>query len=315
MDNIKLVVSASPHIKHPDTVKSIMWNVNLALLPALFAGTIYFGFRALLLVVLSVAAAVGTEAMLQWICRKKITIDDGSAVITGLLLAFCCTPAMPWWMPVIGSSVGIAFSKTVFGGLGHNIFNPALIGRAVLLASFPVTMTTWQAPFDVQTCATPLHIIKLGLDIPLPSLWEMFIGRTGGSVGETSVLALLIGAAYLFYKKIITWQIPVSFLSTLAVCSWLFGRSPFFEIMAGGAIIGAFFMATDMVTSPQTQKGELIFGAGAGLLTAIIRKWGGYPEGVCYGILLMNTVTPIIDRYVKPSRFGVLKLTKKAERG
>ncbi|MDP8217478.1 MAG: RnfABCDGE type electron transport complex subunit D [Candidatus Theseobacter exili] len=304
MDNRVFVVSPSPHVRHPDSVKGIMWNVNIAFLPALFAGTMFFGLRALFLVLLSVCSAIGTEAFIQWISKKKITIDDGSAVITGILLAFCCSPSMPWWMPVLGSAAGIAVSKSVFGGLGPNIFNPALVGRAILLAPFPVAMTTWQSPFDAATCATPLNIIKLGLNIPLPSLWDLFIGRVGGSIGETSALAIVIGAGYLLFKRIITWHVPLSFIVALALCSWIFGRSPLFEVLAGGALLGAFFMATDMVTSPQTRKGEIVFGIGAGALTAIIRKWGGYPEGVCYSILLMNTLAPLIDRVMKPNLFG-----------
>ena len=187
MDNSLYIVSPSPHIRHKDTVKSIMWNVNISLLPALFAATFFFGFRALFLVLLSVISAAGTEAAVQWLCRRKITVTDGSAVITGILLAFCCPPTMPWWMPVFGSSAGIIVAKSVFGGIGHNIFNPALVGRAILLASFPVAMTTWMSPLDASTCATPLNIVKLGLDIPLPSYTDLFIGRIGGSIGETSV--------------------------------------------------------------------------------------------------------------------------------
>lgn len=296
-----------------------MWTVVVSLIPAVAAGTYFFGWRALLLVLISIATAMATEAIIQKLTRKKVSVSDGSAVITGMLLAMVIPPGVPLWLPIVGSFCAIAIAKMLFGGLGHNIFNPALVGRAILLASFPVAMTTWilargmgKSLVDVLTTATPLA--KVGsLDLAkLPSIWDLFIGRVGGSVGETCALALLIGAAILLIRGIIKWHIPVSYIGTVAVfigISQLFGDQNFaiipIHIFAGGLILGAFFMATDMVTSPLTKKGSMIFGIGAGVITCVIRLWGGYPEGVCYSILIMNAFTPMIDRYVRPRRFGV----------
>lgn len=319
MEESRLIVSASPHLKDKDSIPRIMWTVVVSLIPAVAAGTYFFGWRALLMVLISVATAVATEAIIQKLMRKKVSVSDGSAVVTGMLLAMVISPGVPLWLPIVGSFCAIAIAKMLFGGLGHNIFNPALVGRAILLASFPVAMTTWtlargvkNSLVDVLTTATPLA--KVGsLDLAkLPSIWDLFIGRVGGSVGETCALALLIGAAILLIRGIITWHIPVSYIGTVAVIiglSQLFGDQNFamipFHIFAGGLILGAFFMATDMVTSPLTKKGSVIFGIGAGVITCVIRLLGGYPEGVCYSILLMNAFTPMIDRYVRPRRFGV----------
>ena len=319
MEESRLIVSASPHLKDKDSIPRIMWTVVVSLIPAVAAGTYFFGWRVLLLVLISVATAMATEAIIQKLTRKKVSVSDGSAVITGMLLAMVISPGVPLWLPIVGSFCAIAIAKMLFGGLGHNIFNPALVGRAILLASFPVVMTTWtlargveNSLVDVLTTATPLA--KVGsLDLAkLPSIWDLFIGGVGGSVGETCALALLIGAAILLIRGIITWHIPVSYIGTVAVIiglSQLFGDQNFamipFHIFAGGLILGAFFMATDMVTSPLTKKGGVIFGIGAGVITCVIRLLGGYPEGVCYSILLMNAFTPMIDRYVRPRRFGV----------
>ena len=269
------------------------------------------------MVLISVVTAIATEAILQKLTHKKITVSDGSAVITGMLLAMVISPDVPLWMPIVGTFCAIAIGKIIFGGLGHNIFNPALIGRAILLASFPVAMTKWKF-VDSLTTATPLAMIKDmaeagSLDLAkLPSIWDFFIGRIGGSVGETCALALLIGAAILLIRRIITLHIPLSYIGTVAVIigiSQLFGDQNFamipIHILSGGLILGAFFMATDMVTSPLTNKGGIVFGIGAGMITCLIRLLGGYPEGVCYSILLMNAVSPLIDRYIKPRRFGV----------
>lgn len=324
MEENKLIVSTSPHIRHKDSIPKIMWTVVLSLLPAVIAGAYFFGPRALLVIFISIASAVGTEAIIQKLLHKKITVSDGSAVITGMLLAMVITPGVPLWLPVVGAFCSIAIAKSVFGGLGCNIFNPALVGRAILLASFPVAMTNWTFPegilnattnatanLDATTAATALAEVKTGALQWVPSIWNLFIGREGGSLGETSVLALLIGAAVLLIRGYITWHIPISYIGTVAVIigiTQLFGDRNFtlipIHILSGGLILGAFFMATDMVTSPLTKKGGLIFGIGAGIITCVIRLRGGYPEGVCYSILLMNAVTPLIDRYIRPRRFG-----------
>lgn len=322
MEENKLIASAAPHIRHKDSISKIMWTVVLSLLPAVIAGAYFFGSRALLVILVSIVTAVGTEAIIQKLLHKKITVSDGSAVITGLLLAMVIPPNVPLWIPVIGAFCSIAIGKSVFGGLGCNIFNPALVGRAILLASFPVAMTAWKFPesalvtgatpnVDATTAATTLAMLKAGNLSWNPSIWDLFIGKEGGSLGETSVLALLIGAAILLIRGYITWHIPISYIGTVAV---IIGLTQFFgdrnfamipiHIFSGGLILGAFFMATDMVTSPLTKKGGLIFGIGAGIITCVIRLRGGYPEGVCYAILLMNAFTPLIDRYVKPRRFG-----------
>jgi len=312
-----LTISTSPHIKDKDSVPRIMWTVAISLIPAVFAGTYAFGFRALWIMLIGTISAVATEALLQKIIKKQIAIYDGSAVVTGLLLAMVIPPGVPLWMPVIGSFCSIAIAKIPFGGLGYNIFNPALIGRAILLASFPVAMTTWQLPLSMQnadsiTGATTLALIKGGQFAYIQPVWDLFIGRSGGSIGETSELALLIGAIVLLVKRYITWHIPVSFIGTVALVfglKELIGDKNFImipiEVFSGGLILGAFYMATDMVTSPHTKTGGLIFGAGSGIITCVIRILGGYPEGVCYAILLMNAFTPLIDRYVKPKRFGI----------
>jgi electron transport complex protein RnfD len=326
-----LTISTSPHIKDKDSVPRIMWTVAISLIPVVFAGTYIFGFRALWIMLIGTISAVATEALLQKIIKKQIAIYDGSAVVTGMLLAMVIPPGVPLWMPVIGSFCSIALAKIPFGGLGYNIFNPALIGRAILLASFPVAMTTWQLPISIQTInsvtnataiasqnidsvsgATTLALIKGGQFAYIQPVWDLFIGRSGGSIGETSELALLIGAIVLLVKRYVTWHIPVSFIGTVALVfglKELIGDKNFImipiEVFSGGLILGAFYMATDMVTSPHTKTGGLIFGAGSGIITCVIRILGGYPEGVCYAILLMNAFTPLIDRYVKPKRFGI----------
>ncbi len=325
MEDSRLIVSTSPHIRDKDSISRIMWTVVISLVPAVIAGTYFFGPRVPMLVLISVATAVATEAIIQRLMHKEVTVSDGSAVITGMLLAMIISPNAPFWMPIIGSFCAISISKCIFGGLGHNIFNPALVGRAILLASFPVAMTKWKF-LDSVTAATPLAMIKDmakegSLDLTkIPSVWDMFIGRTGGSVGETCALALLIGAAILLARRVISWHIPVGYIGTVAVIvglSQLFGGQNFamipIHILSGGLILGAFFMATDMVTSPLTKKGGVVFGIGAGVITCLIRLLGGYPEGVCYSILLMNAVTPLIDRYIKPRRFGIDEL--KAQMG
>lgn len=314
----KFVVTPSPHIRTKDTVESIMRDVIIALIPALIAAVYFFRLRAVMIIGVSLVAALLSEALVQKIRKQKTTIFDGSAVITGLLFSFCVSPMLTWWQAAVGASLSILIGKMVFGGLGCNVFNPALVGRAILMASWPVAMTTWMIPaggVDTIAGATPLGVLKLGGYEKLVEFFgstskmytDLFFGNVGGSIGETSALALIIGAAYLFYKKIISWHIPVAYIGTVFVTAYAIGQDPVMHILAGGLILGAFFMATDMVTSPYTNVGKLIFGVGAGLLVVWIRTKGGYPEGVCYSILIMNSVTPLINKYTKPKVFGEVK--------
>ncbi len=300
----RLVVSVSPHIRAREDVRTIMSDVIFALSPALFASIFFFGWRALLIVSVSIFSSMASEFLWQRLWKKKITVGDLSSVVTGMLLAFVLPPTSPLWMVAIGAFVAIILAKQIFGGLGYNPFNPALVARAILLASWPVYMTTWTRPFEAVTTASPLGIVKMELDQRLPSYLEMFLGNRAGCLGEISVLALLIGAVYLLCKKQITLHIPIGYIGTVGLASLLFKRDPLFNIMAGGLILGAFFMATDMVTSPLTRSGKLVFGVGCGLLTVLIRFEGGFPEGVCYSILIMNMLTPMIDKITEPKVFG-----------
>ncbi|MBL7084922.1 MAG: RnfABCDGE type electron transport complex subunit D [Candidatus Omnitrophica bacterium] len=305
----KLIVSVSPHIYSGESSAKIMWMVTLSLLPAGIAGIVIFGLTSLWIILISVVCAILTEAIIQKLRRTEITIFDGSAALTGLLLAFCLPPSVPLWLVAVGAFVAIAIGKQAFGGLGQNIFNPALVGRAFLLAAWPTYMTTWRLPhqaLDGVTGATPLANNFIGV-----TLRDLLLGNRSGCIGEIHIIALLAGALFLLVLGYITWHIPFSFIATVGIFTWIFGGENFFNgqwllhILSGGLILGAFFMATDYVTSPLTNKGKLIFGFGCGLFTSIIRLWGGYPEGVCYAILLMNAATPLIDRYTKLRRFGV----------
>lgn len=314
-------VSTSPHVRCEETTSKIMWNVNIALAPAAIFSIFYFGLTALVNIAVGLISAVAFEYLLQKFLKKKITAFDGSAAITGILLAMSLPPSLPPYMIVIGSFIAIVVAKQSMGGLGFNIFNPAHIGRAALMVSWPVAMTTWTkitTSVDVVTSATPLNILKqqgyeklvetFGGNFELYK--AMFLGTRNGSLGETSTVLLLIGGIYLIYKGYINWHVPVFMIGTVGIITWIFGPAglftgdPVFHMMAGGLVIGAFFMATDMVTIPITTKGQIIFAVGAGAITALIRLKGGYPEGVCYSILLMNAVTPLIDRFVKPKMFG-----------
>jgi len=321
MQESTFTVSASPHIRCEESISKIMWNVNLALAPAALFAVYYFGFPALINMLVGATSAVAIEYLVQKFRKKKITAFDGSAFLTGLLLAMSVSPSLPPYMMVIGSFIAIAIAKHSMGGLGFNIFNPAHIGRAALMVSWPVAMTTWTkltTSVDVVSSATPLNILKqqgygklietFGSNTEMYK--AMFIGARNGSVGETSTILLLIGGAYLLYKGYINWQVPALMIGTVGILTWIFGPAglftgdPLFHMMAGGLILGAFFMATDMVTIPITITGQVIFAVGAGMITVLIRLKGGYPEGVCYSILLMNSVTPLIDRLIKPKRFG-----------
>lgn len=314
-------VSTSPHIRCDESITKIMWNVNIALAPAVLFAIYNFGMPALANIIVGVVAAVASEYFVQKVSKKPITISDGSAVLTGLLLAMCVPPQLPLYMTAIGVMIAIIIAKHSMGGLGFNIFNPAHIGRAAVMVSWPIAMTTWTkitTSADVVSSATPLNILKqqgyqklietFGSNTELYK--SLFIGTRNGSIGETSTILLVLGGAYLIYKRYVNWEVPVFMIGTVALITWVFGPAglftgdPIFHVMAGGLIIGAFFMATDMVTIPITRKGQIIFAVGAGLLTALIRLKGGYPEGVCYSILLMNSVTPLIDRLVPPVKFG-----------
>lgn len=352
-DSSLLALSSAPHIKAGDSINKIMWTVVIALMPNTFYAVYIFGFNAALILTVSVAAAVLSEYIFQVLMKRPVKIFDGSAVITGLLVAMNVPPHAPAWMVALGSVFAVIIVKQLFGGVGFNIFNPALAGRAFMMASWPVYMTTnWhrfptgnimaekltskgsipQEVFDVITQATPLTALKessrltLEYNITIDNLFDylissnilesLFIGNIGGCIGETSALLILAGGLFLMWRRVITWHIPVSFIGTVVVVSYLYyyliGFSyPEFvvlvHILSGGIFLGAFFMATDMVTSPVSARGMVLFGIGCGLLTFTIRVLGGYPEGVSYSILLMNATVPLIDRFTKPEAFGVLK--------
>jgi electron transport complex protein RnfD len=301
--NNELIVTSSPHVRAQDSVKKIMWSVVLALLPAVFAAVYFFKARAISVVLIAIVGAVLTEYIFQKVRNKKVTIEDGSAVVTGLLLALTLPPSIPLWTAFFGSVVAIGLGKQVFGGIGQNPFNPALVGRAFLTAAYPVLMTTWTV--DGVSTATPLS--KMKMDGIATDTWNLFVGHIGGSLGETSALALLLGFAYLLYKGYVNWRIPLAMIGAVFVGTFVVGADPIFHIFGGGLMIGALYMATDMVSSPTTKLGRWIFGIGAGLLVVVIRLWGGYPEGVMYSILLMNTAVPLIDRYTRPRSLGEVK--------
>lgn len=282
-----------------------MYKVVLALVPAVLAGIIIFGVRAAAIYIVSILACILTEYLFQKVRKKPVAISDGSAVVTGLLLALTLPPGLPLWMVVVGAVVAIALGKQVYGGLGSNIFNPALVGRAFLLITFPVAMTTWKA-VDAVSSATPLNLLKMQGETT--EYLKLLLGNTGGSLGETSAAAVILGGAYLLIAKLIDWRIPAAFLGVTALFVIIAGGDPVIHLLSGGLLLGAFFMATDMVTTPLTRKGKWIFGVGCGLITAIIRLYGGYPEGVMFSILLMNAVTPVINRYTRPKMYGRVKL-------
>jgi electron transport complex protein RnfD len=321
----KLIVSLSPHVHSTDSVQRNMYSVIVALVPALLVALLYFGVGAAIVTATSVAACVFFEwAITKYILkREQSTIGDGSAILTGLLLAFNLPSNLPIWIIIIGALVAIGVGKLTFGGLGCNPLNPALVGRVFLLVSFPVQMTSWPRPLqwlaytDAQTGATPLSVMKMAVKNNDPSLlnqlpdsMSMLLGTTSGSLGEVCALALLIGCIYLLVKKVITWHIPVSILVTVFVFSGLMHlsnpvyASPVAELLSGGLMLGACFMATDYVTSPMTHKGQLIYGVCIGFLTVVIRTFGAYPEGMSFAILIMNAFTPLINVYCKPKRFG-----------
>jgi electron transport complex protein RnfD len=312
MKNSKLIISVSPHLHKDESVSKIMWMVAVSLIPAGIAGVIIFGLSALGVIILGVLSALITEGLLQILTKRKVTLFDGSAFLTGLLLAYNLPDRVPFWLPIVGSFFAIAIGKQIFGGLGQNIFNPALVGRVFLMASWPKYMTTFTKPlsFDAITSATPLALMKEGKLLEKISYLDLFFGKRGGCIGEVCIALLLLGAVLLLLRGYISWHIPITFVLTTAILTYIFGTKGLFSgdwlfhILSGGLILGAFFMATDYVTSPLTRKGQIIFGLGCGLITAVIRLWGGYPEGVSYAILMMNAATPIIDRYTKNRIYG-----------
>ena len=363
----KYIVSPAPHFHDQTTTKNVMWNVVLALIPALIFAVYYWGIKSLLLTLLGAVSAMVTEALIQKLRKVPITVSDGSAFLTGMLLAYNINAGAPWWIPVLGAAFAIAIGKQVFGGLGNNPVNPALLGRAFLMASWPTLMTAgWAKPkggvlsgitdpnviavnlqnfspkaYDLVTGATPLKVAQTlrdssfvsslsantgqGVDLAnriftnltdLSALKNLFWGNIGGCIGEVSVFALLLGAAYLLYKNIIEWRIPLFYIGTVFVLSFFLAplkgsgfspMLPFFHIFSGGLMLGAFFMATDYTTTPITKSGRIIFAIGCGILTVVIRLYGGYPEGVCYSILFMNVLTPLIDKFTMPKAFGRVK--------
>ena len=319
----QLTISGSPHVHGELSVKKIMYLVILALMPAFCVSIYFFGFNAIRVTLISVATCVLTEFLIQkYLLKGECTISDGSAILTGILLAFNVPSNIPWWMVVVGGIVAIGIAKMSFGGLGKNPFNPALVGRVFMLISFPVAMTTWPVPdqpfltlgTDVITGPTTLGLLKEGGVGAVSNInyWDMLIGNTGGSFGEMCAIALIIGGLFLIIMRIIDWQTPVIIIATVALVSgicWLIDPStyvnPLYHILSGGLMLGAFFMATDMVTSPMTIGGKCIFALGIGLITIIIRLWGQYPEGMSFAILIMNAVVPLINKGFKPKRFGV----------
>jgi electron transport complex protein RnfD len=310
---IELVVSSSPHLLIEQSIPKIMHNVVLALVPAMLASIYYFGYRAAVLIITCVVASVITEVIFQKARKQTVTAYDGSAIITGILLALTLPPSFPVYGAIIGSVFAIGIGKQVFGGLGFNIFNPALLGRAFLQATYPVLITTWSEPFkgavDAVSAATPIALMKF--ESQLTPIADLFTGSVAGSLGETSVIAILIGGLFLRYKGYVNWKLPLGYLGSIAAFGaifWLMDPakypSPLFHIFAGGAMLGAWFMVTDMVTSPVTPKGQWIFVIGAGFLVVIIRLFGGLPEGVMYSILLMNSIVPLLNRWTRPKVFG-----------
>ena len=339
--NLRLTVASSPHVASPIDTQNLMRDVLIALVPAMIMGVVFFGPRALVATIISVVACEFFEWGYRKLMKKSCANRDLSAAVTGVLLAFVCAPTLPYWMLIIGDFFAIVVVKQLFGGLGKNFLNPALAGRAFLMLCYPVAMTTWVVPgigadtwanvlgntttltgADVVTGATPLSVdfMHSGL-LPDASLWDAFVGNVGGCIGEISALMLLLGGLYLIWRGVIRFRIPVAYIATVAVLTFLFpmgGNDRLtwmaYHLFTGGLFLGAFFMATDYVTSPVTKKGEIIYGIGCGLLTVFIRYFGGYPEGVSYSILIMNCCVWLIDKVGKPNRYGVTKEMKAAEK-
>ncbi|MGI6326960.1 MAG: RnfABCDGE type electron transport complex subunit D [Saccharofermentanales bacterium] len=306
---MRLHVSSSPHIRDPVTTRRLMLDVVIALCPALIASIVYFGYRAAVVVAVAVGSAVLFEFISRRIMKRPQTIGDFSAVITGMLVAFNMPATVPIYLPVIGSLIAIVVVKQMFGGLGQNFVNPALAARIILTISFPAAMTLFVAPAtapgtDLVSSATPLAMLRNQF-VPLPDYLDLFLGRgKAGCIGEVCILALLTGAVYLLIRRVITAWIPLFYLATVAIMVAIGGQDPLYHLLSGGLILGAFFMATDYVTSPLTNKGKIIYGLGCGLLTGLIRLFGGMVEGVSFSILLMNILVPHLDRWTRPVQFG-----------
>jgi len=344
-----LLVTVSPHLRAPVSTARIMWLVVAAMLPALAGSIWFFGWPAARTILLSLVSCLGFDALGQSMLGRRVTLRDGSAAITGILLAFNLPPGVPWWLSIVGSAFAMIVAKQMFGGLGHNFVNPALAARAFLMVSWPTQMTTlWLKPAGLSTSgldaaalgrctdavasATPLGVLKNAASLvrsgcspqdtwealqSWPALKRLFFGQVGGSLGETSALLLLIGGAFLLVTRVIDWRIPLSYVGAVVILALVLPghkagpvQYALFHVLAGGLLLGALFMATDYVTSPLTGRGRLVFGAGCGILTMLIRLWGGYPEGVCYSILLMNVATPLIDRFTRPRLFGARREAK-----
>lgn len=319
-----LTVSPSPHVHTSESTQKIMYRVVYAMIPALIWSVFVFGLDAIRVTLIAVVACLAIEYLIQkYLMKVKPTITDGSALITGILLAFNVPANLPWWIIIIGAIAAMGIGKLSFGGLGNNIFNPALVGRVFLLISFPVQMTSWpvnkQAGIDAVTSATPLGLLKEGINngtpiseiAGLPQMNDMLLGNIGGSLGEISAALLVLGGIYMLWKKVITWHIPVSILLTVVAIAGIFWAvdpevyvNPVYHLLTGGLMLGAIFMATDMVSSPMTAKGQIIYGVGIGVITISIRMFGAYPEGISFAILIMNAVTPLLNYYIKPKRFG-----------
>lgn len=314
MTNI-LKMGPSPHIRTSETVEKVMYDVIIALVPAFLFAVYVFGMRAFIVTAVSILTCIVTEFICQKIMKQEVSVFDGSAILTGILFSFVIPVIMPLPYVIVGCVVSIGLGKMVFGGLGHNVFNPALVGRAFVQASWPVAITTFA--YDGKGGATVLDAMKRGLDLNTALIeggnpyMQAFIGRMGGCIGEVSALALLIGGIYLIIKKQIDWKVPAIIIGTVFVLTWAMGGDPIMHIFSGGLFLGAFFMATDMVTSPYTVKGRVIFAFFLGLLISLIRMKGGYPEGVAYSILIMNGFVPLINRYTKPKKFGEVKANEK----
>ena len=317
----KLIVSPSPHVQSSQSTASIMRDVVIALMPALVVSVVVFGWNVLFVTALSVAACVLFEYLIQkFVVKGACTINNWSAIVTGVLLAFTLPASIPWWIVIIGAFVAIGVAKMTFGGLGKNPFNPALVGRVFLLIAYPVQMTSFPVveypALDALSGATPLAAGKFGAEAGIVPVEKLLLGIMPGSLGEVAAFALLAGFVYLLWRKVITWHIPVTVLATMAVFAFvvaltkggdaaLLWQFPLFHVLAGGAMLGAIFMATDYATSPMTVKGSVIFAIGIGAITMCIRLWGAYPEGMSFAILIMNACVPLINKYIKPTRFGV----------